>query len=232
MIISTWNLRHGGGKRIKAIIQAVSLHSTTDVFVFTEYRNNSNRDFIRNELAHLGYIFQYTTASEPKINTVLIVSKIEFHLETFENLGINKHRIIKVSRDDLIIYGCYFPIKHLKKPLFEFLLNEIEQQADKAIILTGDFNTGKHFLDENGASFVLSGYFTEFERRQVTDAWRYIHKDKKEYSWFSHANNGFRLDHFFVSTELTEKIKSCEYIHTYREKKISDHSMMTLELTT
>ena len=55
MIINTWNLRHGGGKRIKDIVRVLSENSRTDIFVLTEYRNNSNKEYLSIELEKLGY---------------------------------------------------------------------------------------------------------------------------------------------------------------------------------
>ena len=55
--------------------------------------------------------------------------------------------------------------------------------------------------------------------------------DEKEYSWYSNAGNGFRLDHFFVSKSIKDYVTKCYYNHNYRETKISDHSFMSLEIT-
>jgi exonuclease III len=228
MIISTWNLRHGGGKRIKDIIRVLSENSETDIFVLTEYRNNSNKKFIKTALNKLGYIYQFNPNSEPKLNSVLIASKSEFNFETFDTLKEHKHRIIKIYNKDFSIYGCYFPLKNLKKEVFEFLLNQVNENKNENIIIVGDFNTGKHFIDEKGKTFYCSEYFDILETNEMIDAWRLINGEKKEYSWYSNAGSGFRLDHFFIKSNLKSKIKSCEYVHKYREEKISDHSMMKL----
>jgi exodeoxyribonuclease III len=34
------------------------------------------------------------------------------------------------------------------------------------------------------------------------DLWRHRYPDRREYSWFSTRNNGFRIDHAFLSQEL------------------------------
>ena len=230
MIISTWNLRHGGGKRIKEIIQVLSENSETDVFVLTEYRNNSNKEFIKSELNKLGYIYQFNPNSSPKLNSVLIASKMEFDAEIFEILNEHKQRVIKVFNQDFSIYGCYFPLQNLKKEVFEFLLNQIDENNSENIIIVGDFNTGKHYIDEKGKTFYCSEYFNKLEQSKMIDAWRLVNGEKKEFSWYSNAGNGFRLDHFFIKSNLKSRIKSCEYIHKYRERKISDHSMMKLEI--
>jgi len=228
MIISTWNLRHGGGKRIKEIVQVLSENSETDIFVLTEYRNNSNKEFVKSELNKLGYIYQFNPNSEPKLNSVLIASKTEFNAETFDTLNEHKQRVIKIFNQDFSIYGCYFPLQNLKKVVFEFLLNQVKENKAENIIIVGDFNTGKHYIDEKGKTFYCSEYFDKLEQNEMIDAWRLVNGEKKEFSWYSNAGNGFRLDHFFVKSNLKNRINSCEYIHKYREIKISDHSMLKL----
>lgn len=229
MIITTWNLKHGGGKRIKEIIRVLSENADTDIFVLTEYRNNSNKNHLSLKLNELGYVFQYNPKSEPSLNSVLIASKIKFKSKIFNNLNIHKHRVIKVFNNDYAIYGCYFPLKNLKKEVFEFLIDEVQENKENLIIL-GDFNTGKHFIDENSKTFYCSEYFEKLEQKEMIDAWRLRNGQKKEFTWYSNAGNGFRLDHIFISADLKNKVKQCEYIHSYREGKISDHSMMKLEI--
>ena len=230
MIITTWNIRQGGGKRIKGIIDFIKNNSNSDVLILTEYRNNSNKEIIVESLKDFGYKNIITTNSEPRINSILVACKTEFNAEVFDQLREHKQRVIKIKSPDLSIYGCYFPQKKLKSVVFNFLLNEIKKNNNENIIITGDLNTGKHYLDEKGASFHCSEYLDELESKGMVDAWRLINGPKKEYSWYSNAGNGFRIDHFFVSKSLENRIKNCSYNHTARENKISDHSIMELEL--
>ena len=230
MIISTWNIRHGGGERVNDILGVLKNNSKSDVYVITEFRNNSNGSEILYFLKQLGYKYIKTIETEQRINSILIASKIKYESELFAELEEHKQRVIKIKTSELSIYGCYFPQKNLKKDVFEFLLKEIKTNKEENIIITGDFNTGKHFIDEKAGSFYCSEYLDKLENSGMVDAWRLINGQKKEYSWYSNAGNGFRIDHFFVSDSITGNIVSCSYSHLFREKKISDHSMMTLEL--
>jgi len=117
-----------------------------------------------------------------------------------------------------------------KKHIFDFLYEQSQLANNKNIVITGDLNTGKHFIDEKGKTFCCADYFDLFEQNGIIDAWRHVNGDKKEYSWYSYARNGFRLDHFLVGSNLKNKIIDCQYIHAYRLNQISDHSMMKLIL--
>ena len=230
MKITTWNIRHGGGSRIKEISQFCSENRDSDVLVITEFRNNKNKDLIINVLDNYGYSRVFTTDAESKINSVLVACKNENKVEVFDELKEHKQRVIKVKNSNFSIYACYFPQQKLKKIVFDFLLKEIKNNPNENIIIAGDFNTGKHYLDEKGASFYCAEYLNKLEAAGMLDAWRFINKDKREYSWYSNAGNGFRIDHFYVSNNLSNYIKDCYYNHQYRENKFSDHSSMTLDL--
>jgi exodeoxyribonuclease-3 len=234
MKILSLNIRQGGGgDRVKSILKEIELAPDNDVVVLTEFRDNDNRAYFKTVLDYLGYKHQYDTTGEPLQNSVFVASKIPCKFKVFKKLGVHSHRVVQVNMDmtDLKIFACYFPQKNEKKPLFKFLL-KVLPKLPKAI-LCGDINTGKREIDENGKSFYCYKQFEQLETSaNLTDAWRAIHGDKKEYSWYSNKGNGFRIDHFFVSAQLKPRIKDCYYNHEVRERKdkVSDHSMMVLEL--
>ena len=229
-IILTWNIRHGGGARVSKIIETLKGHTDATTIILTEFRNNGNAKVIQEALHELGFIYQFKAQTEINKNSVLIVSKENFKYKLFPELTNHSERVVKVYNDNYSIYGCYFPGMDDKKYVFDFLLNEIKENPNEKIIITGDINTGKHYIDEQGATFAHSAYINRIEESNLFDAWRYIHNDKKDFSWYSSAGNGFRLDHFFVHNDLKPNVVSCEYIHQYREDKITDHSMMVLTL--
>ena len=225
--IFTWNIRHGGGSRLKSILKVLEENGKSDVVVLTEFRNNKNKTPIIKKLQELGYLHFISPDVGPKINTILIGSKSFFTHNFFEDLKKHFHRVVRVETKEIVIYGTYFPQKNEKKEVFEFLMKMCPLESKSTVIL-GDFNTGKHFLDEKGKSFYCSEYLNKFEELGFVDAWRYINGNSNEFSWFSNSGNGFRIDHCFTTKGLS--IKNCSYNHTYRIKKVSDHSLMTLEL--
>jgi exonuclease III len=60
------------------------------------------------------------------------------------------------------------------------------------------------------------------EEKNYIDAWRLINKDKREFSWYSNFENGFRIDHAFVNEKYSSKVLNCFYSHEEREEKISE----------
>ena len=107
-------------------------------------------------------------------------------------------------------------------------------------LLIGDANCGKRGIDEESpqpARFYREhDWITGFEDRGWIDAFRHLHGDKREYSWYSHRNNGFRLDYAFGSPELGASIKAARYVwgsdpeDIQRREALSDHAALIVDL--
>ena len=228
MKITTWNIRHGGGSRIEAIKAVLDSIQASDVLVITEFRPNKNATLICGHLDALGFTSQFKTVEEPKKNGVLVVSKIPFEGSVDPALSEHSHRVAIAQFPEFKLFGCYFPQQKEKQKVFDYLINACEESGNK--VITGDINTGLHRLDEQGSSFYCADALQSLNDGAMPDAFRYLHGDKREYSWFSNAGNGFRIDHFMVSRQLLDCVLSCEYDHRPRESKASDHSLMTMEV--
>jgi len=226
MKIVAWNIRQGGGSRIHKIAKSLLTYHA-DILVISEFHNTKSGSTLKSKLKDAGYTFQHST-TEPRKNTVLIASKIDGDFATYYNrIVLFPEGIVSITFEDFIIYGVYLPHKK-KHQLFEFLMEEINNE--KAGIIIGDYNSGINFLDQKGDSFWYTEYFPKFLEAGYLDAFRVIHDDKKEYSWYSHQGNGFRYDHCWLHKTLVSSVKDCYFSHVERENKISDHSIMVLEL--
>jgi exonuclease III len=63
-----------------------------------------------------------------------------------------------------------------------------------------------------------------------TDGWRHLNGQRREYTWYSHHGNGFRIDHTFLSPSALPRLKAARYDHAPRRRKVSDHSMLWVEI--
>tara|TARA_B100001123_G_C15259351_1_gene1005969 strand:+ start:34 stop:810 length:777 start_codon:yes stop_codon:yes gene_type:complete len=127
-------------------------------------------------------------------------------------------------------------IKKIKKTLVE----------NKNIIIGGDFNIIPEKIDvfdykryENDALFKteIRKKFHEIVNIGFHDMFRYFNKNKKEYTFWDYMasswqrNHGMRIDHFLVSTNLLNTIKSINIDKKPRSKtKPSDHTPIELEM--
>ncbi|MGW3001489.1 hypothetical protein [Streptomyces sp. NPDC001155] len=63
----------------------------------------------------------------------------------------------------------------------------------------------------------------------LIDAYRHIHPEGTDLSWYG-PSGGQRLDHVLVDESLSRRLADCEYVHSVRTRRISDHSAMTVLL--
>ena len=197
--------------------------------MLSEFRNNDNGLTLRTGLLRRGFLHQAVSGADSQTNSVLIASKFPCGSALFPDSDQNfPHAIVRGDFDAFYLYGVYLPHKK-KHRLFDFLCDG-ELEDDTPSIIIGDWNTGKNRIDQEGTSFWYSEYLDRLERRGWCDAFRRIHGDTREYSWFSHQGNGYRYDHCYLSKSLEPVLRDFEYCHESREAGLSDHSAMILTL--
>ena len=89
--------------------------------------------------------------------------------------------------------------------------------------------------NEGSAGFTVAerSWADELEQAGFVDTFRYLHSDKKEYSWWSYRlmardrNIGWRIDYFWVSRKLVPKIKRAWILGDVFG---SDHAPIGLEM--
>ncbi|NNE28267.1 MAG: hypothetical protein HKN16_01435 [Saprospiraceae bacterium] len=224
----SWNIQAGGGTRIAGIARALSAEAPSCI-ILSEFRNNDSGAKLRGFLLKAGYKIQMAHAAPGSINSVLIASKLPADTKLHHLADANfPYAIVEAVYPAFRVFGVYLPHKK-KHKLFPYLLDQIKEDETPAII-AGDFNSGFNFIDQKGDSFWYSEYLAKLNKDGVADAFRHLHGDKKEFSWFSHHGNGFRYDHTYLSEDLLPLCKKCYYLHEWREAKLADHSPMVLEL--
>lgn len=227
--VLSWNIRQGGGSRIRTIAKKL-IARKSQILVLSEYRNNDNGALLRNILLKAGYRYQYVTNASKQENSVLIASIIPGAV-CWTPLEVVDYRenLLWVKFSAFTLIGGYFPHKK-KHDLFNAIVDYIEQSAE-ACVLVGDYNTGINYIDQVGHSFWYQDELASLLSLGMVDGFRHLHgNEKREYSWYSHQGNGYRYDHSYLSKQLLPVLKACEYIHKWREDKLSDHSPMILKL--
>ena len=116
------------------------------------------------------------------------------------------------------------------------ILRAARARLNEPFLFIGDWNTGAHRIDETGKTYVCSEHFCQLSDLGWTDVWRHHNPGRTEWTWYSTLRggvrgNGFRLDHCFATPSLLPRIGSCRYSHKEREARVSDHSMLIVEIT-
>lgn len=227
-----WNTRSGGGARVDRIVASIADHDP-DTVVLTEFRANRSGERLRGELSLRGLLTQQVAVSSPTENSVLLASRHSFRPRALDRDAEGlAHRVVVGERDSFVLIGLYFAQGRPKIPLFKHLERQSPSLLACDSILCGDFNTGEHYRDEKAATFIASDHFGHLFELGWIDAWRHFHGDAREYTWYSRAGNGFRIDHVLVSPSMLPRVVRADYSHSEREQGISDHSALVVELKT
>ncbi|MBD3330761.1 exodeoxyribonuclease III [Candidatus Peregrinibacteria bacterium] len=170
-------------------------------------------------------------------------------------LGIEKFdtegRTIEADFGDFILFNIYFPNGKMNKERLKFKLDfydaalkrfdDLTKQG-KNLIITGDYNTAHKAIDlaRPKANEMISGFLPE-ERAWMdelvshgyADCFRHFRKEPENYTWWSmrsrarERNVGWRIDYFFCSKGLIQKLKNCYHLPQVMG---SDHCPIVLEL--
>jgi len=232
MRVATWNIRAGGGKRLKSITDRL-LAERCDLCVLTEFRSKPG-EYLTEQL--IGHHFCVT---QPPVNQNGVLAFGRDPLVTLNtnrrSLPISSHRWLCChhSAAEVIVLGVHIPNQNERWNKDDFWTRLCrfakKNRAAKAMIL-GDFNTGLDADTEN-EKFLHSPQFQSLLDMGWVDCFRAVHGDRREYSWYSpNAGNGYRLDHCFLSPLLAPRLADARFDHDVRTSGLSDHSMLTVEL--
>ena len=125
------------------------------------------------------------------------------------------------------------------------LLDEQEKKGE-LICLMGDFNIAPSNLDihdpekyEGGimASQLERSALSNVLKERLIDSFRIFEKNPGHWTWWDYRNNGYelnkgwRIDHIYISKELSSKLKSCVIDSSPRGNlRPSDHAPVMIEL--
>lgn len=243
MRILSWNIRAGGGKRAEGIVGQI-IQWQPDIVALSEFRGTDASLWIANELKTHGFLYQRTTidANNPTVNSLLIASSWPLRTINLNRAPKNARRWLHVnvaSPTPVNLIAIHIPNRStgLKYPFLESVVDTVRHWRGPAAILIGDTNSGCIDLDEESPAFnkVEDQWIKTMELLQWRDAFRLLHGNKKDFTWYSpNGRNGFRLDQAFLHPELHQRLKKFDYIWggdtRLRREVLSDHAAIILDL--
>lgn len=237
MKLLTWNIRHGGEAANFPRMAELVGGAAADVAVLTEYRQGRSDELVE-LLKRSGLAHSETTKPPKGTNGVALLSR-ERCLARPNADGFLKCRWLEVDLPAFGVsaVGLHIPVAGKgaacaeKRVFWQHLIEFAEGRRTDRVVLIGDFNTGLE-IDAQGTPFVYGEYMEQLLALGWVDAWREVHgPDAREFTWYSNAGNGFRLDYVFLSPPLSHAIRGAEHLHHARESGLSDHAplLVTLE---
>ena len=131
---------------------------------------------------------------------------------------------------------------------FKSLIKMIEEEKMiyEKICILGDFNIAPSEIDIHNPQKYEGGIMaSKIERESLNnvlkgrfiDSFRIFEKNTGHWSWWDYRNNayelnkGWRIDHIFISKNLSSKLKSCVIERNQRENlQPSDHAPVLINL--
>ena len=194
------------------------------------------------------YLFnkQYLTYWNEALNKkgysgVAIFSKYK-PISVTKGISIYEHdqegRVITIEYEELVLVSVYVPNSGQNRleyrttkwdVSFRSYITNLKKTKNKPIIITGDMNVCYQPIDLYDAeNYGEIPPFTKGERDNFglllksgfIDSFRFLHKDKVEYSWFGNdkdklIDKGYRLDYFLVDDQTKEKLEKSEIFKKY-----------------
>lgn len=167
-----------------------------------------------------------------------------------EGLG-DEGRAIVADYGQFVLFNVYFPNGKASRErldyklrFYDLFLDHIEalRSQGKSIVICGDLNTAHKEIDlaRPRANEKISGFLPE-ERAWMDrlvengfiDTFRIFHPEGENYSWWDmksrarERNVGWRIDYFFVSEDLKDRIQSAFIL---KDVTGSDHCPVGIEL--
>ncbi len=224
------------------------LEEAADVIVISEYRTTMGGQ-LRALLAEHGWEHQLCTEPARGKNGMLLASRFPLTPGASPTDppvdGRWLHAVVSPTSEawgapngacstPLHVIGIHAPDGHgdrtLQTAYWRFLLDTTGALRDEHCVVIGDLNTGRHKADETGKTFRCTSLLGQFCTQGYTDAWRELHPQAREYTWFSHKGGGFRIDAAYLSRPLREKLQSARHAHQLRSAGTSDHAPIVVQI--
>ncbi len=173
------------------------------------------------------------------------------------DIFLDQKRLISTDINGIKIINVYVPNgSALGSDKFKYKINWLsclasfldeQEKKGELICLMGDFNIAPSNLDihdpekyEGGimASQLERSALNNVLKERLIDSFRIFEKNPGHWTWWDYRNNGYelnkgwRIDHIYISKELSSKLKSCVIDSSPRGNlRPSDHAPVMIDLS-
>ena len=258
MKIISWNV-NSVRARIENIKNYIK-DTSPDVLMLQEIKTQ-DENFPNNEFKNLGYTSYVFGQKSYNGVAIISKNELDNANNNFIKDDLNQSRIItaelKLKKKNIELINIYVPngnpvdtekYEYKKNWLKKFISNVKKKiQKNSNILIAGDFNIIPEEIDvydfkryENDAlgRLEIRKKYRELINLGFKDVYRFKNKTKQEYTFWDYfagswqKNYGMRIDHFLLSNNLIENIRSININRKPRSKeKPSDHTPVELEIT-
>jgi len=234
----SWNVNGIRAVEKKGFIEWV-LKEKPDVLCLQETK--AMREQLSDKLLNIeGYEAHFASAERKGYSGVAIYTKIKA-IKVSKGFGIKKFddegRVISAEYKNFILYNVYFPngkasserLKY-KMDFYSSFLKHMDKlkKNGKKIVFCGDVNTAHKEIDlarpkenETNSGFLPQerAWIDQVVEHGYKDTLRIFNDKPGQYSWWDYKtrarerNVGWRIDYFFISDNLSKKIKGATILN-------------------
>ena len=237
MKIASWNIRHGGSKKkVTSICEQIAKWDP-DILGLSEFRESEPSQKIRKTATELGLTHQVSTIKAPERgkNFLFLASRFPIQVQPASGRlnALGRWLHAKINEIDVIL--IHVPNRSTDKWRFhDETIVRFTELKDCSSVCFGDTNTGRPDIDEENRFFNRreAQWFDRIIEAGWEDVWRDNNPDKREFSWYSNHDNGFRIDQVFAPKNYKNKITNVRYDwgEGGREAGLSDHAAMIFDV--
>jgi exodeoxyribonuclease III len=234
--VVSWNVQRARGARRAALVPALCAHEP-DVAVLVDVP--ADEAGLLGDFRKAGFRWFTVATALNRRSRVMITSRVAITSSppaVADTEFSDRWAEVVVPGYDVRIAGVYVPVTGnrpaLKREMWRAIRAAAAVRFHERYMIVGDWNTGDHPLDKShpGRPFRFTSEHRALADSGFVDAWRYTHPTAREYSWYRSDSRGFRIDHAFISPALRSQLKDCRYSHQERDARISDHSILIVDL--
>jgi exonuclease III len=246
MRIVAWNIRAGGGRRVRRIAGQLARWAP-DAVALSEFRATPPSGALASSLARQGLAYQLTTADlrAPGRNALLVAARWPLRRVRLGAAPRDPSRwlVTVVEAPVPVVLGAmHVPnrVSGRKYPFLDAVLACARRWRRGPALFVGDTNSGRRTIDEQAPAFNAreEGWIDALAGCGWHDAFRHLRADARVYTWYSpNGRNGFRIDQAFVNAALLAHLKDAAYVwggasRRGRRDAVSDHAALLVDLQT
>lgn len=231
MRVLSWNV-----ERLKAPADDLAkeiLGQAPDVVALQEYQPGGKGAELFRLLSDAGYTFQSYPFNKGFCNALVSRIPLSFTDSPVTLLpGTWSNYWVEARCGDLGISCIHIPVPRYRDQRIAYWKAVIDRCGDtngRPHLFIGDFNT-THRIDEEGGIVPGDHWLRALEDLGWREVWRAINGDRRDYTWFSKNNRGFRVDQAWLPASFVISLQEAVIRHVPREAGLSDHSSLIVNL--
>jgi exonuclease III len=241
-----FNAQHASPARAWRQVGWLAKQETADFVVVTEVGPGPGGDALVTALAEHGYPSVLAPSPEVRDYRTVLASRSVPLEPVASGVTVLPHRApcaaVRLGSQSFVLLGLYVPSRgpqqrrNQDKRAFQAAVSAalpgLMARCQGPLIVAGDLNVVEPGHTPHHSVFGDWEYdfYRSFVAAGLADAYRQLHPDTVDHSWYGRAGNGYRFDHVFFDAARCGQLLACDYLHEPRELGLTDHSAMLLQV--